>query len=390
MRKATWLCACAGTVLAMGSAAMAQSGETCQDAIPVVEGTYGFDSTGFATDMTSSCGGGGSADIFFAYTPSIDGVATIATCGSTFDTVVSALVDCSIELDCNDDSCGLQSELFNLPVQQGNTIFIRVARYGSTNDGGPGTLDISVAPPPPPPQWDETANGGGDAGDSISNYQTPTGTNPLTSIGGSFDTDGDVDMYLIDVCDPANFSATTYQTDGLGVDTRLFLFKTDGTGVTFNDDVPDGLPGDTTLTSYISGQFVADPGQYLLAVTTYDVTAVDADGSEIWNGTPFNVERTPDGPGALNPLASWSSSFSDIGSYHVEMTGACFANSGPACDPDVNQDGVSDQGDVDYLINIIAGGENPTGIDADFNQDGVADQGDVDALINTIASGMCP
>ncbi|MBI1190444.1 MAG: hypothetical protein GC200_07180 [Tepidisphaera sp.] len=63
---------------------------------------------------------------------------------------------------------------------------------------------------------------------------------------------------------------------------------------------------------------------------------------------------------------------------------------GDACDPDVNQDGVADQGDVDYLINVIAGGPNPTGIDPDFNQDGVADQGDIDGLINVIAGGPCP
>ncbi|MBI1189934.1 MAG: hypothetical protein GC200_04540 [Tepidisphaera sp.] len=63
---------------------------------------------------------------------------------------------------------------------------------------------------------------------------------------------------------------------------------------------------------------------------------------------------------------------------------------GPTCDPDVNQDGVADQGDVDYLINVIAGGANPTNIDPDFNQDGVADQGDIDALVNVIAGGPCP
>ncbi|MBI1189163.1 MAG: hypothetical protein GC200_00555 [Tepidisphaera sp.] len=61
-----------------------------------------------------------------------------------------------------------------------------------------------------------------------------------------------------------------------------------------------------------------------------------------------------------------------------------------ACEPDVNQDGVADQGDVDYLINVIAGGENPTGINPDFNNDGVADQGDIDALVNVIAGGPCP
>ncbi|MBI1190574.1 MAG: hypothetical protein GC200_07865 [Tepidisphaera sp.] len=63
---------------------------------------------------------------------------------------------------------------------------------------------------------------------------------------------------------------------------------------------------------------------------------------------------------------------------------------GAPCDPDVNQDGVADQGDVDYLINVVAGGENPTGVNPDFNNDGVADQGDIDALVNVIAGGQCP
>ncbi|MBY0263734.1 MAG: hypothetical protein K2Q20_15420, partial [Phycisphaerales bacterium] len=60
------------------------------------------------------------------------------------------------------------------------------------------------------------------------------------------------------------------------------------------------------------------------------------------------------------------------------------------CDPDVNQDGNADQGDIDYLINVIAGGDNPSNIDPDFNHDGNPDQGDVDSLINVVAGGMCP
>ncbi|MBI1191052.1 MAG: hypothetical protein GC200_10280 [Tepidisphaera sp.] len=62
----------------------------------------------------------------------------------------------------------------------------------------------------------------------------------------------------------------------------------------------------------------------------------------------------------------------------------------PPCNPDINDDGVADQGDVDYLINVIAGGGNPNNADPDFNNDGVGDQGDVDALINVIAGGACP
>ncbi|MFA6046516.1 MAG: hypothetical protein WC718_16145 [Phycisphaerales bacterium] len=63
---------------------------------------------------------------------------------------------------------------------------------------------------------------------------------------------------------------------------------------------------------------------------------------------------------------------------------------GSGCDPDVNQDGNADQGDVDYLINVVAGGANTTGIDPDFNADGNVDQGDVDSLINVVAGGVCP
>jgi hypothetical protein len=60
------------------------------------------------------------------------------------------------------------------------------------------------------------------------------------------------------------------------------------------------------------------------------------------------------------------------------------------CDPDMNQDGNADQDDVAYLINVVGGGDNPTGIDPDFNRDGNADQDDVLALLNVIAGGACP
>jgi murein tripeptide amidase MpaA len=60
---------------------------------------------------------------------------------------------------------------------------------------------------------------------------------------------------------------------------------------------------------------------------------------------------------------------------------------GCAPDLDLNQDGNADQDDVAYLINIIAGGQNPTGIDPDFNQDGNIDQQDVVDFIDAIAGG---
>ncbi len=60
------------------------------------------------------------------------------------------------------------------------------------------------------------------------------------------------------------------------------------------------------------------------------------------------------------------------------------------CCPDLTADGNVDQDDVNYLANVIAGGENPLGVDPDFNRDGNADQDDVLALINAVSGGGCP
>lgn len=62
----------------------------------------------------------------------------------------------------------------------------------------------------------------------------------------------------------------------------------------------------------------------------------------------------------------------------------------PPCNPDFNQDGVADQDDVVYLIDVIGGGENFGGLDPDFNLDGVTDQDDVGMLISVIAGQACP
>jgi hypothetical protein len=84
-------------------------------------------------------------------------------------------------------------------------------------------------------------------------------------------------------------------------------------------------------------------------------------------------------------MARNAGSFNDASADNVSLVLVA-----PPCDPDVNQDGNVDQGDVDYLINVVAGGPNSTGIDPDFNQDGNVDQGDVDALLNVVAGGPCP
>jgi hypothetical protein len=98
----------------------------------------------------------------------------------------------------------------------------------------------------------------------------------------------------------------------------------------------------------------------------------------------------------INPVTQ-----ADAGTYTCTVTNPCGSavSAGatltvtvppPACDPDYNQDGNADQDDVAYLVNVIAGGANPTGRDPDFNQDGNVDQEDYIALVNVVAGGPCP
>ncbi|MBL8878678.1 MAG: PEP-CTERM sorting domain-containing protein [Phycisphaerales bacterium] len=164
--------------------------------------------------------------------------------------------------------------------------------------------------------WDETTNGGGDAGDLPATAQVTTGAGPLSTITGSI-TSEHADMYKILICDEGRFSATT--VGGASWDTELFLFDANGAGVTFSDDSA------STTQSTLTSNFVVANGVYFLAVSRYDRDPVNAAGAEIWADTPFATERAPDGPGAGNPIpAGWNSTATTAGNYSIALTGACF------------------------------------------------------------------
>lgn len=111
------------------------------------------------------------------------------------------------------------------------------------------------------PAWDETTDGGGDAG--IQNAsQVTTGNGALTTISGTLNQAGGdhVDCYLITVQDPDLFYATTDPAiDATAVvgetDTRLWLWDASGASViSINDDTPDDCAAADTpgLLSYLA------------------------------------------------------------------------------------------------------------------------------------------
>jgi len=132
-------------------------------------GSFPIDSTLAAADAedgpAAACGfagDGGAGDVFYRYTATQTGIATIDTCDSTFDSILQALDACGgAALACNDDSCGLQSRI-TFDVVNGGVYTIRVSGYQGAR--GTGNLNVSVSEATTPGDFCSTAfpaNGAG-------------------------------------------------------------------------------------------------------------------------------------------------------------------------------------------------------------------------------------
>jgi hypothetical protein len=279
----------------------------------------------------------------------------------------------------------------------------RVAGWsGSTAAGGAYTIFLTGAEGatagdpadcPPFDGWDETDNGGGDAGDLPGTAQlvtlpdrTPC-ESPVTRIRGDNGA-SDVDMYVICITDPANFVASTI--GGAGWDTQLWLFRCDGTGVVFNDDNPD-TGGGTQSRIDNRANCIQQGGIYLLAISRYNRDAVDANGSLLWNNSPFGEVRCPDGPGAANPIAGWTGTTSAGGRYVISLQGAYFVSSQgcQTCQPhngDVDNNGCVD--DADLLAVLFAFGQTGDNLGrVDVNCDQVVDDADLLIVLFNFGNG---
>ncbi|MBI1190097.1 MAG: S8 family serine peptidase [Tepidisphaera sp.] len=352
----------------------APADDECGNATVISTNSYSISrDTSWATarvnEPTESCelGGAGNStsSIYYSFTAPNTGNLSINTNGSNYDTVLSVFNGCGFfflgtyfppsVLACDDDSgVGTQSQIDNLHLTKGQTVKIKVAKYGTTPGVTNLVFNLSFVPTAPV------------------NDNCSSGTEMPNTYGTFTETGLDTEYATTQPCEDTdtcgfmgnsnsvwyNFHPTQnglIQVDTIGsdYDTVIDIFNFcafslnnicfRGSSLICDDD------SGGNFTSLISDFPVTAGGVYLIKVSNY---------------------YTP-GPGDLD--------------FHFSFYPA------PApCDPDVNQDGVADQGDVDYLINVIAGGPNPTGIDPDFNQDGVADQGDIDGLINVIAGGPCP
>ncbi|MDX2130765.1 MAG: proprotein convertase P-domain-containing protein [Planctomycetota bacterium] len=194
--------------------------DLCINATPVGEGTHAFDNTLANTEYAAVTCPIGNYDVFYLYTPTFTGTARINTCGQTgLDTTLTVLSECLAgEIACNDDTCGLQSQV-EIPVTTGVPVIVRIASWSSAARGS-GTFTITeLAPATNDLCANATAVGEG----SFSWDNSGTGTEGFASCGFGADP-GSSDIYFtytptftglcqIDTCNSAVDTILTAYSD---------------------------------------------------------------------------------------------------------------------------------------------------------------------------------
>ena len=142
--------------LAAAPSVHAQGSDACASATSIAgTGTFAFDTTGASTDgiVDPLCAFAGTSqiehDVWFRWTATVGTRARLSTCGGTsVDTRLAVYLGgvCGgTMLACNDDSCGLQSEV-DIPLIAGQEYLVRIGTYPGATPG-PGLLSIEELTP---------------------------------------------------------------------------------------------------------------------------------------------------------------------------------------------------------------------------------------------------
>ena len=184
--------------------------------------------------------------------------------------------------------------------------------------------------------FDETLQGGGDAGNILANgFQGEMTGDSFDTITGSLD-DIDQDAFLIQITD-AVWSATTADISAAGgeeTDTRLWLFDMNNNLLQFNDDSGVGLlsqVGDTATFSGVNGLVnnPVDPAVGDFVVLVVNGFADDAQGDDgaggfvnlADSGANFDGLHGPQDAG-ITELANWEGAAQGGGLFQIDLVGA--------------------------------------------------------------------
>jgi len=174
----------------------------------------------------------------------------------------------------------------------------------------------------------------GDAGQTLATAQTTgvTSGQLLISITGTISGLNDADMFILTLTSPMTFSAST--VNGLTlVDTALFLFRSNGTGVYTNDDA-NGTTLQSTLPAGTGFTISLSPGVYFLGISLSGNEPINLNSQLLFNGFPGGDSTAVRGPAAgINPATHSNfnglAGFAEMGAYQINLTGAATASAIP-------------------------------------------------------------
>ena len=297
--------------------------------------------------LQQTCGGGCHLDVWFYWTSTTSGPVNFSLCGgSTVDTVIAVWNDgatpgtCpTTPVACNDDFCGLQSQLTFTAVA-GTSYFLQVGAFGAATTYS-GTF--TIGPPPPPPTNDDCAT---------PTVITGSGLVPVNTALATTGTAGQTEA----LCNFYNFTAiykdvwydwtpsmtglVTVTTCGqMSIDTRLAAYAGSGcpaagSAIACNDD--EGYPPTANCPAYIFSStitFNAVCGQhYMIQLGTYSATgSAVGNFSIVETGTACGPAATPycfgDGTGTACPCGNSGAAGNGCASS-VNVNGANLAASG--------------------------------------------------------------
>jgi len=320
-----------------------------------------FDTTEATSDGPELCMR--SQNIWYCYTATCTGAATVSLCGSSFDTRLAIYNGCSsiptLEdmLRCNDDFCGMQSQV-TFPVTVGNKYLIEVAGF-NRNAFGEGVLNITCdgeVSSPSNDNWPNALPVG-----NVLNLEFDTVVATFDGPGTCMTTSNI--WYCYTSLAPYTCNVTV-SLCGSDFDTMLAIYNgcetnpTSSNLIECNDDSACGYQSEIT--------FVATPGsQYLIEVGGYNANETSGQGilnissdcnepplgpnddcidaipiGNVWN-LPFDTSNaTHDGPGhCMTSQNIWYRYIaSSTGNVTVSLCGSSFDTKlavydGGDCDP---------------------------------------------------------
>ena len=344
--------------------------DNCVDAESVGEGSHAYDLTGSTLDGPSDCDSNVQNDIWFRYTASASGIASIGTCaqsGANDDSVLIVYSGAACPsagdacLASSDDACGGSGFMssVDVPVTGGESYYVQVAGWNGSE--GDGTLDISLAATP---SNDCNING------------IPDDCETDTDLDGTIDDcdDDDDGDGIPDACDVDSTGGADCDMDGQD-DSCQTDTDSDGTIDPCDSDVDgDGIE-DVCDTDYAAGEDCNTNG----LIDSCDIAAGEPDNDA--NGIPDSCESVHFIRGNANNDGNV-----DLGDG-ILILGYLFVSDSIGCldAADCDDNGQIDITDAIYLFTYqFAGGAPPVAPFPDCGEDPT----DEDALDCQVTS--CP